>query len=941
MPIVKNIQMKMEFNEIQINCAKELVKGTIKSVWDEKTCAMVDLDELIGEESTGGKDKPSANAKLLKYPQDANTCPSGSLMVDDNGTVWFKTKDGKDVEIGKIVEFNSNEYQSSNFLSGVSHYIEFYNEDKVNNAFDNDAQGYYRKMVNEYDFFDSSESLILPWLANNPGKQKTIKAREVIKKTTEAPFESVQFVIPTDNGYIQLNSTKDDAGNYELQIPGLSDVENSTPIFAIARTSSGTAYFDAGKMMQANYAERTHKLIIVPTHEDYSADVTKIQEQLNAIYGRVGVTYTIEEDRSFVDNSDSHCILMDGLDISADKEGHWNVETKEMMDLRSLYENSHPNMDKKAAYLFLVNFGEYPYVNVEGDMPRNQSVGYVFMNGNRKLDDGRLVAHELGHGVYKFQHTFDYKALSDMKEKTDNLMDYAGGNFLAHYQWRVMQDSVMFVWKGLQDDEDGLWTTDGHFYLFTYLSMRIGNDYETALKYGKMSEEPDTEFKIENGVVRAFENNTWMIGGLQQLYHVLNDNFHGVQLAATTWAILNIDLFPDGEKYLYHRFGDAFAHINGHTNDSDMKNWNITIPLRQYYESIDEFLNDEISALGFNAYDEFGRKLKANLVYSIMATKNIPSLGGTSWGFMDLSRNLLNRLPVANQNEYRMFGQPAGDNDQATRGHAPNPGSSVDDILRHRELFQLYARNALELLSMKEQLSVDVESIMQDVDKIIRTTFDAIAYGNKNIDKVQSDNINWKTIDEGWKLDAIWNFHIHMLLMERENLSEITFTLPYKYLLPEKALDPRLMHNITITPMGDWNISFDSNTFVNEPGIAFYVVYDGWSSSDFNRGNYGQMIYLRRLRDRASVYPRFLRQHLFTQSNAEELRNLEERMAKSPYSKDKVDNQNMVVSGPVANCVKFLRSYLMLSHKKGEYINYDFDLSYSDENVQITVKRTK
>ena len=35
-------------------------------------------------------------------------------------------------------------------------------------------------------------------------------------------------------------------------------------------------------------------------------------------------------------------------------------------------------------------------------------------------------------------------------------LDYNNGDFLAHYQRRVMQDSVMFVWKVLQDDEDGM-----------------------------------------------------------------------------------------------------------------------------------------------------------------------------------------------------------------------------------------------------------------------------------------------------------------------------------------------------------------------------------------------------------------------------------------------------------------------------------------------------
>ena len=34
-------------------------------------------------------------------------------------------------------------------------------------------------------------------------------------------------------------------------------------------------------------------------------------------------------------------------------------------------------------------------------------------------------------------------------------LDYNNGDFLAHYRWKVMQDSVMFVWELLQDDEDG------------------------------------------------------------------------------------------------------------------------------------------------------------------------------------------------------------------------------------------------------------------------------------------------------------------------------------------------------------------------------------------------------------------------------------------------------------------------------------------------------
>ena len=114
------------------------------------------------------------------------------------------------------------------------------------------------------------------------------------------------------------------------------------------------------------------------------------------------------------------------------------------------------------------------------------------------------MSHELGHGVYKLQHTFAYKQLAETKGKTDNLMDYNGGSFLAHYQWRVMQDSVMFVWKVLQEDEDGMhsdsdcknvWLTpcatslssvvENHLGLFEELHHTGGKEYWLETSYGK------------------------------------------------------------------------------------------------------------------------------------------------------------------------------------------------------------------------------------------------------------------------------------------------------------------------------------------------------------------------------------------------------------------------------------------------------------------------
>ena len=59
------------------------------------------------------------------------------------------------------------------------------------------------------------------------------------------------------------------------------------------------------------------------------------------------------------------------------------------------------------------------------------SVKTVISSSKCSLCENPLVAHEIGHGVYKLQHTFDYDGLVEKKAQTDNIMDYIrkNGNF--------------------------------------------------------------------------------------------------------------------------------------------------------------------------------------------------------------------------------------------------------------------------------------------------------------------------------------------------------------------------------------------------------------------------------------------------------------------------------------------------------------------------------
>ena len=472
-PIIKNIRLWTKFEKIQINCAGELAKGNIVSIYDPRTAAMIDLEELTGENSTGGGDNPVANSTTEAYSKEKfDAAPAGSFFTKGD-TVVMKDGIGNEEIIGREISLSSDEYASRNALADDAHFLEFRNDiDPDNVAFDNDKDNIYSRIdqgKEGYQKFSNAggRNYIIPWLANNPGKLKPLSVKDINLKGGSL-FDSVKFVMPTNGKYIELSCETTGEGEYKIRIPGGAGTRNSFEVYALGKMKGNSSYQDAGKLLIANYAPRTQKVIIVPVLKEYAVS-PDMEQQLNQIYGRLGVSYEVVLDKVF---TEIDTVLIDslenGLKIGADDESRWQVETQEMKWLRYSYQLAKGDaLDKNAAYIFLVEKAEEPYEGVEGDMPRNQSVGYIFMNGKESLADGRLVAHELGHGVYKLQHTFAYKQLAETKGKTDNLMDYNNGDFLAHYQWRVMQDSVMFVWKSLQEDEDGM--SASYFSFFCWL----------------------------------------------------------------------------------------------------------------------------------------------------------------------------------------------------------------------------------------------------------------------------------------------------------------------------------------------------------------------------------------------------------------------------------------------------------------------------------------
>jgi hypothetical protein len=241
-------------------------------------------------------------------------------------------------------------------------------------------------------------------------------------------------------------------------------------VYALGKMKGNSSYQDAGKLLIANYAPRTQKVIFVPvaiSDKDLMAlpliNLDSMKKGLDAIYGKLGISFELFEDYD-LEQENIEFLLEDGLDL--ERKGKWDILSDEMEYIKYLY-SMERKVEHGAAYIFFLNKRHAADASVVGDMPRGQASGFMFVDENLELfSDARLVAHELGHGLYSLQHTFDYPALENVE--TDNLMDYNGGDFLAHFQWRLIQNPTL-VWSFLQDDEDG-WKTVSQYVL------QIGDD---------------------------------------------------------------------------------------------------------------------------------------------------------------------------------------------------------------------------------------------------------------------------------------------------------------------------------------------------------------------------------------------------------------------------------------------------------------------------------
>lgn len=360
-------------------------------------------------------------------PDDSGTAPDGT-----DGKVRLTCE-----RVDRVGDFNpeslSSKYGYVHFERGEGEY-----------AFDDGKEKWYQKSVKVDRFYKPfAKGYIAPWKLVPVGEEDVVTAR----------YDGLKDIDQTKVRFVSEPNT--------TALPArLNESEQSWTV-SLRSVASGSGYevfavYDGaviGKLRVVSYARQQHKVTLVPINEA-KLDKAAIERELNAIYHPAGVRFTVDVDESLRGNY--------GWEVESEKDGllstvgksFWGYEKElkestEMLNLQQTYQEQAGTLD--GLYLFVLDGakgldGEKD--GLQGEMPRKSRFGYIFAGNSPNTDAlARTIAHEVGHGLFTLQHTFDgeYGGRKSQRQ-TDNLMDYTpGARELAAFQWNVMANPAVFT----------------------------------------------------------------------------------------------------------------------------------------------------------------------------------------------------------------------------------------------------------------------------------------------------------------------------------------------------------------------------------------------------------------------------------------------------------------------------------------------------------------
>ena len=483
--IIELPRVALRFDRLRINIEKCQIDGLVEAIYDEKSGKIADLDKI----DDGGKTvKPSklrirerkVDFALGEMPEMSFDHETGELEVTDAEgkpqRIKLDLPEGGDYASAFpmiITDSKGDSYQlspeessevSSSGASGTSspegrvgtkQAIKVERVDKIGAfdesrlahgiglvrfepsaqgryAFDDGKEPWYQRSVKLDEYYKPfAKDYIAPWKLIPTGEQDIVTARYEGEKTIE--LSRVHFATSPDSPTLPAE-LHEESRTWSLKLPA-TDAQSSYNVFAIYEGQV------IGKLRVVSYPKQSYRVRLVSVNGQSVGDVSELSKHLNNIYQQVGVEFRLSETDNFQAELSTEHIRQD------------------LKKLRDSYEEQHP-LDKDEVCVFVLSSElskSSKLEDVEGLMPRKSRFGYIFTgNSPNGKSLARTLAHELGHGLFTLQHSFDdeYGGKKSQGE-TSNLMDYTVGSEavqLAAFQWNIISSPALFT--ALDRDKD-------------------------------------------------------------------------------------------------------------------------------------------------------------------------------------------------------------------------------------------------------------------------------------------------------------------------------------------------------------------------------------------------------------------------------------------------------------------------------------------------------
>jgi hypothetical protein len=448
LPWMNETAVAVHFKRIKINQDKQVYDGNVNTVYTafSKNAWKVDLssddDEDPGSE---GADMGIDSIPLIRFDGIIDTVyidetTKTLVIIDDQGISHFNPIPELSAQESILVE----DAQGTEWLIEGDRPAKRVTGELVSPATATAASidyvvQFFTSMSDHFGFDDGSPPSV-PTVIDLKGESYKISWRSVSTSSSDRLMASAvgRQSFPTEVYFElrgrQLETLSHDDGK-EVFLPVSS--EEADTLLALANTDSGTVR--VGQLNVARYVPLQQRVVLVPVNNSSFPRTADIEKRLNEIYEQAVVDWKVELAGNFV--IDDEYVK----DLDYDPSDLFSGFNEKMKRFNRAYQWDH-DLQGDAYYIFLIpRTGS----SRSGFMPFKRRFGYLF--AENITDVGLVIAHELGHGAFGLEHTFEQFSIA--RGTTDNLMDYRGGTSLAKYQWDAIHDPMVITGWLTESDE--------------------------------------------------------------------------------------------------------------------------------------------------------------------------------------------------------------------------------------------------------------------------------------------------------------------------------------------------------------------------------------------------------------------------------------------------------------------------------------------------------